>query len=87
MWTDGRYYLQAQKQLEDGWQMMKMEADLPTWFSWVKENLESGQKVGLDYTQYPAYMLEIRFKDILSKGIIAESSENFVDTVWGDARP
>ena len=32
-------------------------------------------------------MLEIRFKDILSKGIIAESSENFVDTVWGDARP
>lgn len=27
MWTDGRYYLQAGKQLEAGWVMMKMEAD------------------------------------------------------------
>ena len=27
MWTDGRYYLAAQKQLEAGWTMMKMEAD------------------------------------------------------------
>ena len=25
MWTDGRYYLQATKQLNDGWEMMKME--------------------------------------------------------------
>jgi len=32
-------------------------------------------------------MLELRFKDIQSKGIIAESSENLVDIVWGDARP
>jgi Xaa-Pro aminopeptidase len=23
MWTDGRYYLQAQKELEEGWTMMK----------------------------------------------------------------
>jgi Xaa-Pro aminopeptidase len=67
--------------------MMKMEADLPTWFGWVKDNLQAGQKVGLDFTQYPASMLELRFKDIQSKGIIAESSENLVDKVWGDARP
>ena len=27
MWTDGRYYLAAGKQLFEGWTMMKMEAD------------------------------------------------------------
>jgi len=26
MWTDGRYYLQAEKQLYDGWQMMTLES-------------------------------------------------------------
>jgi Xaa-Pro aminopeptidase len=25
MWTDGRYYLAAGKQLEEGWEMMKIE--------------------------------------------------------------
>lgn len=25
MWTDGRYYLQASKQLYEGWKMMKIE--------------------------------------------------------------
>ena len=25
MWTDGRYYLAAQEQLFEGWEMMKME--------------------------------------------------------------
>jgi Xaa-Pro aminopeptidase len=28
MWTDGRYYLAAEKQLESGWTMMKMEASV-----------------------------------------------------------
>lgn len=67
--------------------MMKMEADLPTWFGWIKDSLKEGDKVGLDFTQYPAYMLDVRFKDIKSKGITLESTSNLVDFVWGDQRP
>jgi len=87
MWTDGRYYLQAGKQLNEGWVMMKMEADMPTWFGWIKDNLKVGDKIGLDFTQYPAYMLDVRFKDIKAKGITLVSTPNLVDIVWGDARP
>ena len=36
MWTDGRYYIQAERQLEEGWQMMKWEKDVPSWFEWTK---------------------------------------------------
>ena len=50
MWTDGRYYLQASKQLYDGWEMMKMEPDVPNWAEWAKKNLESGSKIGVDET-------------------------------------
>ena len=49
MWTDGRYYLQAEKQLEAGWTMMKMERGVQTWFDWVVDNIKGG-KVGIDYT-------------------------------------
>lgn len=30
MWTDGRYYLAAEKQLEAGWKMEKMELESKT---------------------------------------------------------
>lgn len=67
--------------------MMKMEADMQTWFGWIKDNLKEGDKVGLDFTQYPAYMLDVRFKDIKAKGITLVSTSNLVDSVWGADRP
>jgi len=32
MWTDSRYYIQAQKQLEAGWEMRKLELGKKSWF-------------------------------------------------------
>lgn len=32
MWTDGRYYIAAGKQLESGWEMCKMEKGVTNWF-------------------------------------------------------
>jgi Xaa-Pro aminopeptidase len=48
MWTDGRYYLQAGKQLLEGWEMMKMEAGIPPYFEWIKNNIPEGTKIGVD---------------------------------------
>jgi len=60
MWTDGRYYIQAGKQLEAGWEMMKMEAGVTTWFEHIKNSLEANQVIGIDYSQYPASALKAR---------------------------
>jgi Xaa-Pro aminopeptidase len=36
-WTDGRYWLQAEKQLGRGWTLMKQGLpDVPTWGQWLK---------------------------------------------------
>ena len=48
MWTDGRYYLQAERQLEAGWTMMKLEKDVPSWFEFTKTKLTANQVVGID---------------------------------------
>lgn len=50
MWTDGRYYLAAQKQLEQGWRMEKMEAGVTQWPEWIIEKFPGGASVGFDYT-------------------------------------
>ena len=49
MWTDSRYYLAAEKQLEQGWTMMKMARKEPTWFEWVLDKVKDG-KVGIDFS-------------------------------------
>jgi Xaa-Pro aminopeptidase len=54
MWTDGRYYLQAEKQLEEGWKMMKMEAGMTTYFEWIAQNLKPSEKIGVDPSQIGA---------------------------------
>lgn len=87
MWTDGRYYLAAGKELEAGWTMMKMEAAEISWFKWVADNCKAGSKIGLDFTQYPAAMFELRFGPLKQSGFVVESTPNLVDAVWGSDRP
>lgn len=47
MWTDSRYFLQAQKQLDDGWELQKIEVGTPTWFEYAKNTL-AGKSIGYD---------------------------------------
>lgn len=87
MWTDSRYYIAAEKQLEEGFSMRKMARGEDMWFDWVAKNLTEGQKCGIDLSQYPATSFEMRSKSIGEKGVILEPTENLVDLVWGAERP
>ena len=88
MWTDGRYYMQAPKQLESGWTMMKMErgGGSMMWFEWVDEQIKSG-KIGIDYTQYPSASVDARKEFFDKKGLQLENVPNLVDQVWGADQP
>lgn len=35
MWTDSRYFLAAEKELEEGWKMMKMARGVDPYFKWI----------------------------------------------------
>lgn len=48
VWTDGRYFLQAEKELYPGWQMRKLIAGEKTWFEHVVANYAKGSKLGVD---------------------------------------
>ncbi|ODN75866.1 hypothetical protein L202_05855 [Cryptococcus amylolentus CBS 6039] len=54
LWTDGRYWIQAEKQLGPGWSLMKSGApDVPTWSDWLATTLDPTSKIGIDPTLLP----------------------------------
>ena len=49
LWTDGRYFLQAERELTGEWILMRQgEANVPDIKTWMKENLTPGSTLGID---------------------------------------
>ncbi|MEG0367490.1 MAG: aminopeptidase P family N-terminal domain-containing protein, partial [Coprobacillus sp.] len=49
LWTDGRYFIQAAKQLEDGIELMKMaQKDVPTLVEFLTNQVKAGEVVAFD---------------------------------------
>jgi Xaa-Pro aminopeptidase len=50
LWTDSRYFLQAEQQLEDtGFSMMKMNVPSePSWVDWISDKIKKNNRVGAD---------------------------------------
>lgn len=89
MWTDGRYWAQAGKELEEGWELKKTRHDPdPQWFEWSKDNLKSGDLIGYDPTLLPEGSVQERQKYLDSAGVKLHALDhNLVDQVWGSDKP
>lgn len=87
--TDGRYFTQAQKQLDSNWLLLKQGlAEVPTAFEWAAKQAASGKTVGVDptvITAPDARKLAQKIKKEGGKELVAV--ENLVDLVWGSNRP
>uniref|UniRef100_A0A914Z6T3 Xaa-Pro aminopeptidase n=1 Tax=Panagrolaimus superbus TaxID=310955 RepID=A0A914Z6T3_9BILA len=86
LWTDGRYFAQAIKQFEPGWELMKQavpESVEPV--DWLTCNLKSGDKVAFD-PQLFAYCYGINFVKNLESGNLTPLplAKNLVDEIWND---
>ncbi|PNS15603.1 hypothetical protein CAC42_862 [Sphaceloma murrayae] len=88
--TDGRYFNQASKQLDDNWFLLKQGLqDVPTWQEWTVDHAEGGKTVGVDpsvITAPEARKLNDKIKKKGGKELVAVK-ENLVDLVWGQEKP
>lgn len=87
LWTDGRYHLQATKQLDPNcWTLMKDGLpDTPTQGDWLKDVLSPGSKVGVDpfllsHETWKRLSKELRARNITLVAV----KENLIDQVWED---
>lgn len=84
LWTDGRYFIQAAKQLEgSGIKLYKMgEAGVPTMKQFVEENFNSDYKIGFNGETFPLWLLDYIAKDIPEENI--SYNQTLVEDIWED---
>ncbi|XP_058226132.1 aminopeptidase P2 [Rhododendron vialii] len=90
LWTDGRYFLQAEKQLSSSWILMRAgNMGVPTAGEWLNDTLAPGCRVGIDPFLFSSGAAE-ELKAVISKKnheLVYLFDINLVDEIWKGSRP
>jgi len=89
LWTDFRYYIQAEEELKDsGIDLYKFGMPgVPSYEQWLSANLEKGQTVGIDGRNFSVDGAR-KLETLLGKsGISLETEAPLIDNIWTDERP
>lgn len=86
LWTDSRYFLAAEKQLEDTpFQLMKDRLpETPSITEWLADNLRLGSRVGFDRTVNSYEQVEIWRSDLAEHGIELTDCTDPIAELWTD---
>lgn len=86
IWTDGRYFLQASKEISSSWTLMKSgEPGILELNDWLVANIQSGEIVGVDAYLFPSSQAIVLEKLLSSKGIVLKGLDfNPVDKIWSN---
>ncbi|XP_067012527.2 xaa-Pro aminopeptidase ApepP isoform X2 [Anabrus simplex] len=86
LWTDGRYFLQATKEMDENWTLMKEGVPTtPTQEAWLSKTLPSGSRVGVDpaLISYSVWKpMQTQLEDAGHHLVPVET--NLVDLIWED---
>lgn len=86
LWTDGRYFLQAENQLA-GSTITLFKAGLPetpSYTDWIGGELKKGEVVSFDASVMSINDVDDLKKTFEPKGIKVASSEDLIDKIWKD---
>lgn len=86
LWSDGRYYIQAEKQLEgSGIRLFRMvDPGVPFYSEWLAEVLQEGSVVGFDGHVFSVNMVKRMEKDLAAKRITLKMDQDFIGELWED---
>ncbi|MFL0245720.1 aminopeptidase P family protein [Candidatus Clostridium stratigraminis] len=84
LWTDGRYYIQAEKQLEGSdIKLFRMsDPGVPSYTEWLKEVLKEGSTVGFDGSVFSVDMVSIMENEFKAKKISLKTDLDLIDELW-----
>ncbi|KAL3631673.1 Aminopeptidase P2 [Castilleja foliolosa] len=93
LWTDGRYFLQAEQQLTSSWILMRASnLGVPTTSEWLNSVMAPGSRIGIDpwvqflFSSDAAEELK-EAMSIMKHELVYLYDVNLVDEIWKDSRP
>lgn len=88
LWTDGRYYIQAEKQLEgSNIKLFKMgQPEVPSYIEWLKNSLNHKDCVGFAGKVFSATEVKNMMEAFKTKEIRVEMNFDLIDELW-EERP
>lgn len=86
LWTDGRYFIQAAKQLEgSGIELFKLaQPSAITYIDWIYEVMDDGATVGFDGKVFPTSAVKNMERRWGRKNININSDYDLMDCIWKD---
>ncbi len=86
LWTDGRYFIQAEKELAASeYKLFKIAIPgFPTYTEWLKSNLKDGNNIGFDGKVFAQSSVENLEKEFKGKKIGFIDEFDLVGEVWED---
>ncbi|MFP4000907.1 MAG: aminopeptidase P family protein [Thermoplasmata archaeon] len=85
LWTDGRYYIQAEKELEGTEiELFKMgKEEVPSYKEWLGDEIDESENIGFNGKLLT--IDEVRdLEDELSEGVELKTDIDLVDEIWDD---
>jgi Xaa-Pro aminopeptidase len=84
LWTDGRYFIQAEKQLEGSEiKLFRMgNTGVPTVTEWISDHLKQGQCAGFDGKTTSVFSFKEMEAQFSPKGIRIDRSHDLVEKLW-----
>ncbi len=89
LWTDSRYFQQAELELDGSdYQLVKLKVPhTPEHIEWLKDSLEKGSIVGLDNRYFPFSMIKYYQDSLHSAGIILHQEIDLLTLLWTHRPP
>lgn len=86
LWTDGRYFLQAEKELSTSCvELYKIgEENVPTTFEYIENEVPEGSKIGFDGRAISAAMGVELEENLAKKNITISYEGDLLDAIWED---
>ncbi|WP_025784244.1 aminopeptidase P family protein [Sporosarcina sp. D27] len=86
LWTDGRYYIQAEKQLENsGIRLFRMaDPGVPFYSEWLADVLKEGSTIGFDGNVFSTSLVKRMEQDIQAKSILLKMNQDLINDLWED---
>ena len=83
LWTDSRYFIQAERELQNSG-FARIDDGFPDYLSWIADNLQEGSTLGLDGNIFSVEKVRMIEKSVAGKNLRIDFSCDLIPEIWSE---